>query len=504
MKIIDCHVHPRPSVDYAGEFERFIRHMRNHGIGAAVASDLGDGWKAYPDAETVSQANARLQKMCGKYSGEVFYLVYINPQLENWREELLRHENSACGVKLWISLRSMSDKSDLANSVKVIQAAAERNLPVLIHCFEQTGGAAAGSVGIDEMIYFAQKVSASTLIAAHSNGNWRKLIDKADRVPENIFFDVSGCYPERTMVRRLVDRFGSERILYGSDAPGRGFASQLYKVFSAGLAEFELNNILYENSRRIFHLPDLQYDPAKKLPRYLLPANNEDNFCFAGKSVYWDHTVSAGELSALGAKHCVTKLYAASLSAIKCKDFYTANLRWLQETLPYKNIQPLAVVDLPDKEQTLRQLKNLSGFAGVWVSPYLHNWRLGDRSFEWFWLECLDQQIKVWINCALSDDRFRHENLQTSVVLNDEIMAFAGFAPPNKYVLQGTANLADLSVKLPEYFNLEYSRLSDGEYSAEEFFSGKTTCGCAGRLCRGSEYPFREFDEVDTVLNGDI
>ena len=500
MKIIDCHVHPSAVKNYAEEFEHFISHMRSHGIGAMIASDLGDGWLAYPESDTLRRANDRLRDMSQKYTGEVFYLVYLNPQLEDWQAEFERHKASACGVKLWISLRNQADKNDLSASVNVLKAVAECQLPVLIHCFERTDGNAGGSVGIDEIIYMANQVPSCKIIAAHSNGNWRKLIAKATRVPENVFFDVSGSYPERTMVRRLVDTFGSERILYGSDAPGRSFGSQMSKVFSAKLAPQEEENILYNNCRRIFNLPEVKSVPAVKLPKWDLPESREDNFCFAGSSPFWDHAVSVAELVAQADKLQVDTLYAASLGAIKSLDFVLENTRWLRETASYCKIKALAAVDLSDRERTVKQLENMSGFAGIWVSPYLHNWSLADRSFDWFWAECAAKKINIWINCAVSDDRFRKDDLITRVVGNDEIKSFSKFAPHNQYTLQGVGLLADLSAALPENFRLECSKLTDNEYLAEQIFTGKS--GCIRRLCRGSEYPFREFDSGDMVLQG--
>ena len=233
-----------------------------------------------------------------------------------------------------------------------------------------------------------------------------------------------------------------------------------------------------------------------------MPNCHEDNFCFAGKSPFWDHAVSVTDLVKQAQKHHVEKLYAASLSAIKSPDFYAENLRWQQETAAYKIIEPLAVADLLDKEQTLRQLDNMSNFAGVWVSPYLHCWCINDNAVKWFWQECEKRRIKVWVNCALSDDRFRDERLRTRPVGNEEIKLFGRTACKIQYVLQGTANLVDLCKSLPENFALEYSRLSDGEYLAEQLFAEDKSV--IHRLCRGSEYPFREFDAVDAVLNGSL
>ena len=255
----------------------------------------------------------------------------------------------------------------------------------------------------------ARAVPESTLIAAHSNGNWRKLITKASAVPDNIFFDISGGYPERTMVRKLVDCFGSKRILYGSDAPGRSFGSQLSKVFSAGLSDCEINDVLYENARKIFALPEVKDYPEKALPCCHLPNSNEDNFCFVGSSPYWEHTVTVEDLINHARQNNVNRLYAAELAAVSSIDFIAANRQWLQQTASYSEIKPLAAVDLRYKDLTLQQLENMTGFAGVWVSPYLHCWSLSDRSFDWFWNECADRAINIWINTSLSDDRFRDD-----------------------------------------------------------------------------------------------
>ena len=36
--------------------------MQNHGIGKALISDLGDGWQAFPDEETLMAANERVKR----------------------------------------------------------------------------------------------------------------------------------------------------------------------------------------------------------------------------------------------------------------------------------------------------------------------------------------------------------------------------------------------------------------------------------------------------------
>ena len=48
-----------------------------------------------------------------------------------------------------------------------------------------------------------------------------------------------------------VRELGAERVIYGSDAGGRSFATQLGKVLGADVAEADRQLILGENLRRM-------------------------------------------------------------------------------------------------------------------------------------------------------------------------------------------------------------------------------------------------------------
>lgn len=495
MQIIDCHVHPRPQTEnYQKNIDELIMHMAAHGISSMIASDLGEKWQAFPDHAMLEKANSRMRQASLRLPGKLYYLVYINPQLDNWQELLTEHAGSAVGVKLWISLHDGS--GDLARSKDVLRAAAKANLPVLIHTFELTGGVVGGAIGIEGIIELAQAVPECMVIAAHSCGNWRKAIARKADFPANIFFDISGGYPERTMVERLTAAFGSERILYGSDAYGRSFASQLSKVFDSDISEKDKENILHLNTERIFKLP-----PAENLSAVLkvwnIKQEQEDHYCFIGKSEYFDHDVTAEELLE-AAGSVVTSLFTASMDVFAAPDKIQANDRFRREVKAFEAIKPLAAVDLRNLPEALAQLENIDGFAGIWISPYVHDYPLEYLPYKEFFDRCAVKNIPIWINLELGDRRFRSEKLSGKAVPADDVKTFAGNAPVNRYVIQSLPQLEEMSKILPEYFLLECSRLSDGEYSPETFFKN----GNVDKLRYGSEYPFRYFQTVRNCLQG--
>ena len=359
-----------------------------------------------------------------------------------------------------------------------------------------------GAVGIDGIIELARAVPECRIVAAHACGNWRKAVKRVAEFPENIVFDVSGGYPERGMVERLAAAFGSDRLLYGSDAYGRSFGSQLFKVLGSKLSEGDLRKILYTNAMRVFRLPGINVESKISLSAWQIPGGNEDHFCFVGKSSYFDHAVDCRNLVEAAA-HCgVDTLFAADLSVLESVDRVAANEEFKIEAKDFPAIKPLAAVNLINRQDCLRQLENMEGFAGIWISPYCDNYKLDYDSFREFFDLCAQRKIFVWINTALSDYRFRCKKLHSRVVSTAEIAEFIRQAPENYYTFQGVNMPLVMHQTMPEYCRWECSRLSDGEYSAEHLLRDKM--GDVHNLCWGSEYPFREYDAVKSVLSGKL
>ena len=74
---------------------------------------------------------------------------------------------------------------------------------------------------------------------------------KAARGLENVYCDLGGADAVEGVVEQLVDAVGAERVLFGSDLPGRSLTSQLAKVLGAQLTETQKEQILHGNMARI-------------------------------------------------------------------------------------------------------------------------------------------------------------------------------------------------------------------------------------------------------------
>src|SRR5439155_1029798 len=84
----------------------------------------------------------------------------------------------------------------------------------------------------------------------YSGGDWERGL-RAIRPHKNVYTDLGGGDPTAGFTEMAVRELGAGRVLYGSDAGGRSFASQLAKVFGANIPESARRLILGENLKRL-------------------------------------------------------------------------------------------------------------------------------------------------------------------------------------------------------------------------------------------------------------
>ncbi len=101
-----------------------------------------------------------------------------------------------------------------------------------------------------ELAELARRHPQAVFIAAHTGADWEPGI-RALRPCKNVLVDLCGFDPTAGVTEMAVRELGAERVLYGSDAGGRSFASQLGKVFGADIPDSAKKLILSENLKRL-------------------------------------------------------------------------------------------------------------------------------------------------------------------------------------------------------------------------------------------------------------
>ena len=101
-----------------------------------------------------------------------------------------------------------------------------------------------------ELAELARRHPDAVLFCGHAGGDWEQGI-RAVRPCPNVYLDTAGGDPAAGIVEMAVRELGADRVVYGSDVAGRGFASQLAKVEAADLTPRQREQILGGNLRRL-------------------------------------------------------------------------------------------------------------------------------------------------------------------------------------------------------------------------------------------------------------
>ncbi|MGE4565598.1 MAG: amidohydrolase family protein [Victivallaceae bacterium] len=504
--LIDSHVH-LPKFELATpEYEdALLADSLRAGVDFVIVSCLGD-WAYYPAPGVPRRANQQAAAFVRRHPERARFLAYLDPQQPDWPAELERSlGDGAIGIKLWTSLKDGA--GSLENTAGVLAEAGRRRLPVLLHVYNRTDGNLPGEIDIREFVALSRSHPDTTMIAAHAGGNWRQSLGMIKKFAStNAFLDISGGFPEPGMLAALVAAEGAGRVLYGSDFYGRSNRSQLAKLAFAELAPEAREPVAWRNAVRVFKLTGLPAASNAAPTGAVAPDSPlfaADHFIFCGESPFFPAVgnTAAGIAERLEQEGAVA--YVADLGGMFAPDHLAGNRDHLARCRAYPALKALATFDPAayNRELVLEDAAT-GGFAGGWLSPYAHGWRLDDPAHRDFFAFAARLGLPLWINLELGDHRFRHRAWRPRLVKLDELLAFLAGAPQNRYCLQGV-RAADFEPLLERFgerpdLTFECSRLSDIGLAFEKI---RDRFGVA-RLVYGSEYPLRDPGEVNFALTG--
>jgi predicted TIM-barrel fold metal-dependent hydrolase len=201
-----------------------------------------------PTPEQLRQQNDDVLRALRRAPRRAFGFVYLNPnQLEASLQELDRcvRGGPMVGVKLWCAKRCNAPELDpIVEHARVLKAL------VFQHTYLKNAGNLPGESTPFDLAELARRHPKANLVLGHTGADWERGI-RAVRGLGNVYVDLAGFDPEAGVTEMAVRELGAGHVLYGSDIPGRGFASQLAKVMGAELPQDAKALILGANLRRL-------------------------------------------------------------------------------------------------------------------------------------------------------------------------------------------------------------------------------------------------------------
>ena len=209
---------------------------------------MGMEWSYDPTPEKLRQENDEVLRAIRAHPDRALGFVYLNPKhAQASHDELNRcvRDGPMVGVKLWVALHCNAPELD-----PLVDQAAELKAPILQHTWLKVTGNLPGESTPMELAELAARHPRATLVCGHSGGDWEVGL-RAIRPYPNVYADLAGGDPTAGLTEMAVREVGAKRVLYGSDAGGRSFASQLGKVFGAAVPDSAKRLILAENLKAI-------------------------------------------------------------------------------------------------------------------------------------------------------------------------------------------------------------------------------------------------------------
>ncbi len=254
MTITDIHVHPTPAVPRETACDALVAAAEHAGIGRLVLLGLVGEMGEQPSPAGVREANDCTIAWTRRRPDVCLGFCYLSPEHDPGfcRDELDRCLAAGlCGLKLWVAVRADDRRLE-----PLMALAAEHRLPVLHHAWYKTVQACAHESSPREIAELARRHPTVDVIMAHLTGCGQRGVADVRDLP-NVYLDTSGSQPVAGLVEYAAREVGAERLLFGSDAPGRDFAVALARIRGSALTVHQQQHVLADNTARLLRLREV-------------------------------------------------------------------------------------------------------------------------------------------------------------------------------------------------------------------------------------------------------
>ena len=248
--VIDSHLH----LEIDGDHDQAVRSLCHELdlVGIDRCCLMPRVWRtgAFMSTDDLVEIAGRVSRIVADVPGRFYPLIWLNPILPHSFIERYVHEHVLdgpfAGVKLSVQMNATDPRLE-----PMFELLSEHDVPVLFHSWYKTVDRILFESTPADIAQLARAFPRMRILLAHITGARIRGIDDVAPFP-NLYFDTSGSQPEDGYLRHAVDTLGAERVLFGSDYPGRDIAVQLARIDSIDLTETERQAILWRNAVRFY------------------------------------------------------------------------------------------------------------------------------------------------------------------------------------------------------------------------------------------------------------
>lgn len=261
--IIDahCHIYPDKIAQKAESAIENFYHINGFGDGT-VSMLLKEGKKAGIDKfiiqsvatspHQISSINHFIANTVKNGNGIFVGLGTLHPEsvnIKNEVEEIIALKLH--GVKLHPDIQGF--KVDDTRCSKIYELCEQAGLPILMH----TGDNRYDNSNPNRVLAVLKKHPGLIIIGAHFGGwsVWEEASKKLCGI-NNFYVDCSSSFNwlSNDDIKQIIERYGTDRVLFGSDYPMWSPNKEINRFLSLGYSESIVKQVLSENAARVFNI----------------------------------------------------------------------------------------------------------------------------------------------------------------------------------------------------------------------------------------------------------
>jgi predicted TIM-barrel fold metal-dependent hydrolase len=244
---LHCHFSGVTGTNVSERAEKIVEYADRMSIHRLVFF-MGWPWSRDPQPDEFRRQNDQVLEVLSKWKNRLLGFAYVNaqhPQASLDEIERCVVKGPMVGIKLWVARKCSEQAID-----PIIKRCGELKAAIYQHTWLKAQGNGLGESTPMDVAVMAARHPGVSIICGHTGGDWTRGI-RAVRAMKNVSVGIGGSEPTAGFVEMAVRELGAERVIFGSDAGGRSFASQLAKVQGAEIDRDAKALILGGNLRRM-------------------------------------------------------------------------------------------------------------------------------------------------------------------------------------------------------------------------------------------------------------
>lgn len=264
MKIVDIHSHTFPDSIAERAISKLEKSSGCKAIGSGLQKDLllsmqasgVDISVAAPVATSPNSHSINLKSIAAreKFGDLLYFLGALHPETPDIPGEIaFLKENNFCGVKLHPDYQNFF--VDDVKMFPIYEELERQGMFLLLHCGEDVSFRNSGRGNPSRTVAVLKNFPELKIIAAHLGGylRWNETLEYLAGFP-NVWLDTAYCAfkPEPQIMQEIIDTFGTDKILFGSDWPWMEQKKSIDYIKNLPITEAQKGNILGGNALKFF------------------------------------------------------------------------------------------------------------------------------------------------------------------------------------------------------------------------------------------------------------